>query len=182
MDTRLPAEQRERVDKCFDGEGGIKVFFDLVTTLIWKNKAAAKCLETADTRHVIPEKELNDSQLTLETVALLGLEIPNGGLLQFFWNHPMWAERAPTSLRSIALPSLAECFERCTAELFVRFGTYSEYRKRDSLKAYSECAAEFSFDEFDNAFYDQEEEVYAKTIEFVLHHLDDFVAQDPGLA
>jgi hypothetical protein len=82
----------------------------------------------------------------------------------------------------VGLPALAERFERCTAELVVRFGTFSEFRKRGSLQAYAECASEFSFDEFDFAFSDIEEEIYSKTIEFISRRLDDFVAQTPGLA
>src|SRR5262249_10223292 len=103
------------------------------------------------------------------------LEVPNGGLLQFFWNRPEWVDQVPASLRLIGLSTLANVFEHSTAELFSRVGSYVEFRKRGSLQAYSECAKEFSFDEFDSAFYDQEEHVYAKTIEFVSEHLGDFV-------
>lgn len=179
MDTRLPAGQSECVRSCFHKKEEIEKFYALVETLLWKNETAAKCLDAAKTRRAIPEGELNDSQLAIETIALLSLEVPNGGLLQFFWNRPEWVERASMSLRSIGLPALAECFERCTAELVDRFGTFSDYRKRDSLRAYAECAGEFTFDEFDSAFWNIEEDVYTKAIEFVSHRLDDFVVQTP---
>jgi Domain of unknown function (DUF4375) len=136
----------------------------------------AKCLDAAIAGGIVPENELNDAQLTLETIALICLEVPNGGLLQFFWNRPAWTARVPESLSSVGLPALAEAFERSTAELISRVGTYSEFRKRDSLQAYSECVSEFNFDEFDSAYYDQEEEVYAKAIEYVSQRLGDFVA------
>jgi hypothetical protein len=134
---------------------------------------------TRSARSILTERKessANDSQLTLETVALLDLEVPNGGLLQFYWNRPEWVDRVPASLRSIGLPALADVFERSTAELISRVGTYSEFRKGDSLQAYSECASEFSFDEFDSAYYDHREQVYAKTLEFVSQNLGDFVA------
>ncbi len=135
-----------------------------------------KCLDEAITGGIVPENALNEAQLTLETIALISLEVPNGGLLPFFWNRPAWTERVPESLRSVGLPALAESFDRSTAELISQVGTYSEFRNKDSLQAYSECASEFSFDEFDSAYYDHEEEVYAKTIEYVSLRLGDFVA------
>jgi hypothetical protein len=148
----------------------------LVEKLIWRNDAAASRLDAAIAQGTIPEGQLNDSQLTLETVALLDLEVPNGGLLQFFWNRPQWVDRVPASLRSIGLLALADAFERSTAELISRVGTYKEFRKRDSLQAYSECASEFSFDEFDSAYYHQGEQVFAKTLEFISKHMRDFVS------
>ncbi|MCI0743411.1 MAG: DMP19 family protein [Gemmataceae bacterium] len=177
METRLPATELEAVRSCFYRKQLIDSFYALAEKLLWRNEAAAKCLDAAIARGIIvPEDELNGSQLTLETIALLSLEVPNGGLLQFFWNRPAWIERVPESLRSVGLPALADAFERSTAELISRVGPYSEFRKRDSLQAYSECASEFSFDEFDSAYYDHEEQVYAKTIEFVSQRLGDFVA------
>ena len=175
METRLPATELEAVRSCFHRKELIDSFYALTEKLLWRNDPVAKCLDAAIAGGIVPE-ELNDSQLTLETVALLSLEVPNGGLLQFFWNRPAWVERVPASLRLIGLPVLADVFDSSTGELFSRVGTYSEFRKRDSLQAYSECAGEFSFDEFDSAYYDHEEQVYAKTIEFVSQHLGDFVA------
>jgi hypothetical protein len=176
MDTRLPAHEIDAVRRCFEHKRPDERFYALSETLLWRNEAVATRLDAAIAREMVPEDELNDSQLTLETVALLDLEVPNGGLLQFFWNRPAWADRVPVSLRSIGLPALADAFERSTVELISRVGTYSEFRKRDSLQAYSECASEFSFDEFDSAYHEHGEQVYAKTIEFVLQHLGDFVA------
>jgi Domain of unknown function (DUF4375) len=176
METRLPATELEAVRSCFHRKQLIDRFYALTEKLLWRNEAVAKCLDATIAGGIVPEDELNDGQLTLETIALLSLEVPNGGLLQFFWNRPAWVDRVPASLRSIGLPTLAEAFERSTAELISRVGTYSEFRKRDSLQAYSECAGEFSFDEFDSAYHEHEEQIYAKTIEFVSQHLGDFVA------
>ena len=53
---------------------------------------------------------------------------------------------------------------------------HSEFRKRGSLQAFSEYAREFSFAEFDSAFCEHEEQVYAKTIAFISQHMGDFVA------
>ena len=175
METRLPATELEAVRGCFHRKELIDSFYALAEKLLWRNEVVAKCLEAAIAGGMIPEG-LNESQLTLETLAVLSLEVPNGGLLQFFWNRPAWVDRVPASLRSVGLLALADVFDRSTAELISQFGTYSEFRKRDSLQAYSECASEFSFDEFDSAYYDQEEEVYAKTIEYVSAHVGDFVA------
>jgi hypothetical protein len=176
MDTRLPAHEIDAVRRCFERKHSDGRFYALAETLLWRNKGVANRLDTAIARGVVPEDELNQSQLTLETVALLDLEVPNGGLLQFFWNRPAWADRVAVSLRSVGLPALADAFERATAELMSRVGTYSEFRKRDSLQAYSECASEFSFEEFDSAYLEHGQQVYAKTIEFVSQHLGDFVA------
>jgi hypothetical protein len=175
METRLPSTELDAVRQCFHREHLDESFYALVEKLLWRNEAVASCLDAGIAQGTIPEDELNDSQLTLETVALLDLEVPNGGLLQFFWNRPPWIDRVSASLRSIGLPALADAFERSTAELVSRVGTYSEFRKRDSLQAYSECASEFSFDDFDSAYYDHGEQVYAKTLEFVSLHLGDFV-------
>jgi hypothetical protein len=176
METRLPITELEAVRNCFHRKHLDESFYALVEMLLWRNEAVASRLDAGINRGIIPEDELNDSQLTLETVALLDLEVPNGGLLQFFWNRSAWADRVPASLRSIGMPALADAFERCTAELISRVGSYSEFRKRNSLQAYSECASEFSFDEFDSAYHDRGEEVYAKAIEFVSQRLGDFVA------
>jgi hypothetical protein len=176
METRLPATELAAVRGCFHHKHLIDSFYALAEKLLWRNQAVASRLDAGIAQGVVPEDELNNSQLTLETIALLSLEVPNGGLLQFFWNRPAWVDRVPASLRSIGLPALADAFERSTAELISRIGSYSEFRKRDSLQAYSKCASEFSFDEFDSAYFDQEEQVYAKTIEFVSQHLGDFVA------
>lgn len=175
METRLPATEVHAVRCCFHRKQLIDSFYALVEKLLWRNEVAAKCLDAAIAGEKLPE-ELNESQLTLETVALLSLEVPNGGLLQFFWNRPAWVERVPASHRSVGLPALANAFDRSTAALIARIGTYSEYRKRGSLQAYSDCASEFSFDEFDSAYDDHEQDVYAKTIEFVSQRLGDYVA------
>ena len=177
-DTRLPARQIDLVRKCFEREHPDERFYALAETLLWRNESVASRLDAANTRGVVPENDLNDSQLTLETVALLDLEVPNGGLLQFFWNRPAWADRVPVSLRSIGLPGLADAFERSTAKLISRVGTYSEFRQRDSLQAYSECANEFSFEEFDSEYFQYAKQVYAQTIEFVSQHLSDFLVFD----
>jgi len=179
MDTRLPAREIDSVRRCFEHTHLDEQFYALAKTLLWRNEAVASRLEAAIARGVVPEVELHESQLTLETVALLDLEVPNGGLLQFLWNRPAWADWVPVSLRSIGLPALAKAFEHSMAEFISRFGTYSEFRKKDSLRAYSECASEFSFEEFDSAYFEYGEQVYAKTIAFVSQSLGDFVA---GLA
>ncbi len=176
METRLPTTELDAVRQCFHRKHLDESFYALVEKLLWRNEAVASCLDAGIAQGTIPEGELNNSQLTLETVALLDLEVPNGGLLQFFWNRPAWVDRVPVSLQSIGLPALADAFERSTAKLSSQVGTYSEFRKRDSLQAYSECASEFSFDEFDSAYSDCGEQVYAKTIDFVSAHLGDFVA------
>jgi hypothetical protein len=175
METRLPTTELDAVRNCFHRNRLDESFYALVEMLLWRNEAVASRLDAGINRGIIPEDELNGSQLTLETVALLDLEVRNGGLLQFFWNRFAWGDRVPASLRSIGLPALADAFERSTAELISRVGTYSEFRKRNSLQAYSECASEFSFDEFDSAYYDHGEQVYAKAIEFVSQRLGDFV-------
>jgi hypothetical protein len=175
METRLPANKMDAVLRCFERKHADERFYALAETLLWRNDAVARSLDAAIAGGLVPEDELNDSQLTLETVALLDLEVPNGGLLQFFWNRPAWADRVPASLRSIGLPALADAFERSTAELISRVGAYAQFRKRDSLRAYSECASGFSFDEFDSSYCEHGEQVYAKTIEFVSQHLGDFV-------
>lgn len=175
METRLPAAKMDAVRLCFEHKHPDERFYALAETLLWRNEVVAGILEAVIARGMLTEGELNDSQLALETLALLDLEVPNGGLLQFFWNRPAWVDRVPTSLRLIGLPVLANAFERSTAELISRVGTYSEFRKRDSLKAYAECAREFSFDVFDSAYHDHGERVYDKTVEFVSQHLADFV-------
>ena len=43
----------------------------------------------------------NESQLAFAAVVMLDLEVPNGGLLQFFWNRPGWVDRVAASLRKI---------------------------------------------------------------------------------
>jgi hypothetical protein len=176
METRLPNSELDAVCSCFNRRHLDESFYALAEKLLWRNEAVASHLDAGIAQGIIPENELNDSQLLLETIALLDLEVPNGGLLQFFWNRAVWADRVPASLRAIGLPGLADAFERSTAELIARVGTYSEFRKRDSLAAYSECASEFSFDEFDSAYCDHAEQVYEKTIQFVSQHLVDFVA------
>jgi hypothetical protein len=176
METRLPATELDAVRSCFHRKHLDESFYALAEKLLWRNEAVASRLDAGRAQGTVPEEELNDSQLTLQTIALLDLEVPNGGLLQFFWNRPAWVDRVPVSLRSIGLPALADAFERSTVELFSRAGKYSEFRKRDSLQAYSECASEFTFDEFDSAYHDHGEQVYAKTIEFVSQHMRDFVA------
>jgi hypothetical protein len=122
-----------------------------------------------------PSGEPNASQAVLATIAMLDLQVSNGGLLQFFWNCPGWVDHVPESFRAMGLPTLGDAFERSTAELVARIGTYSEFRKRNSLQAYSECAGEFNFEEFDSAFYRHKDQVYAKSIAFVAEHLADFV-------
>jgi len=176
MDTRLPANKMAAVRQCFEHEHSYKRFYALAETLLWRNEAVARSLKAAITSGEIPVGELNDSQLTLETIALLDLEVPNGGLLQFFWNRPAWVDRVPGPLRTIGLTTLAVVFEVHTEALVSRFGTYAEYRKRDTLQAYSECASEFNFDGFDSAYHTFGEMVHARTIEFVSEHLGDFVA------
>jgi hypothetical protein len=176
METRLPAHEMDAVRRCFERKHPDERVYALAETLLWRNEAVARSLDAAIARGMIPQDELNDSQLTLETVALLDLEVPNGGLLQFFWNRPAWADHVPVSLRSIGLPALAVAFESSTADLISRVGTYSEFRKRGSLQAYSDCASEFSFDEFDSAYHEHGDQVYAKTIEFVSQRLGDFIA------
>jgi Domain of unknown function (DUF4375) len=177
LDTRLSAHEVDAVQHCFEREHPDERFYALAETLLWRNEAVASRLEAANAHGIVPKGELNHSQLTLETVALLDLEVPNGGLLQFFWNHAAWADLVPESLRSIGLPALADAFERATAELIARVGTYTKFRKKDSLQAYSECASEFSFDEFDSAYHQHAKQVYAKAIDFVSQHLSDFVSE-----
>ena len=92
METRLPAHEMDAVRRCFEHKRPDERFYALSETLLWRNEAVATRLDAAIAREMVPEDELNDSQLTLETVALLDLEVPNGGLLQFFWNRPAWAD------------------------------------------------------------------------------------------
>jgi hypothetical protein len=92
MDTRLPAHEIDTVRRWFECKHADERFYALAETLLWRNDAAANRLNVASAHGMVPEDELNDSQLTLETVALLDLEVPNGGLLQFFWNRPAWAD------------------------------------------------------------------------------------------
>jgi hypothetical protein len=175
METRLPSTESDAVRDCFRRKHLDSRFYALVEMLLWQNAAVASRLDACITQGIVPENELNNSQLTLETIALLDLEVPNGGLLQFFWNRPEWSERVPGSLRSIGLPVLADVFDESTADLIKQFGTYSEFRKRDSLQAFSECANEFCFEEFDTAYHTHEDKLYAKAIEFVSEHLGDFI-------
>jgi len=62
------------------------------------------------------------------------------------------------------------------SDLIAQIGSFAEFRKRDSLEAYSECAGEFSFDEFDSALFEKEDELQSNCIAFVSKHLADFVA------
>src|SRR6476620_9676282 len=112
METRFPANAMDTVRQCFERKHPDERFFALAESLLWRNEVVAGILDAAIARGILPEDELNESQLTLETVALFDLEVPNGGLLQFFWNRPSWADRVPASLRLIGLSGLAGAFER----------------------------------------------------------------------
>jgi hypothetical protein len=82
-----------------------------------------------------PTDEPNNCQKTLATIALLDVEVPNGGLLQFFWNCPGWVDEVSPALRNLGLSTLADVYERSIADLVAEFGTYSEFRKRGTLEA-----------------------------------------------
>ncbi|HEX4071634.1 MAG TPA: DUF4375 domain-containing protein [Planctomycetaceae bacterium] len=171
METRLPTSATEAVQRCFEHAHPDERFYALVECLLWRNEAVRTHLDMREG----PSEGPNASQVALAATARLDLQVPNGGLLQFFWNCPGWVDHVSESLRVMDLPALVDTFERSTAELVARIGTYSEFRKRNSLQAYSECAGEFNFEEFDSAFYRHTDQMYANSIAFVSEHLADFV-------
>jgi hypothetical protein len=171
METRLPATQLDAVQRCFRRKHADDQFYDLAETLLWKNQAVAALLDEFRG----PAEGVNDSQRAFAAVAIVDLEVPNGGLLQFFWNCPGWVDEVPAALRAMELPSLADVFERSTAELITRMERFSEFRKKDSLEAFSDCAGEFDFKEFDSAYFDLGKQVHANAIAFVSQHLPDFI-------
>lgn len=172
METRLPATEREAVQQCFRHKYADEQFYELAETLLWRNQAVVNLLDRINGF----AEGLNTSQRTFATVAALDLQVPNGGLLQFFWNCPGWVDDVPVSLRTVGLLTLADVFERSSTELMAHMGTYSEFRKCESMQSYSECASRFTFDEFDAAYYAHKDEVYLKGTAFVAQHLSDFVA------
>ena len=60
-------------------------------------------------------------------------------------------------------------------DMIAQMATFSEFRKRDSLEAYTECAREFHFDDFDSEFNEHEPELYTNAVAFVSQRLADFV-------
>jgi len=172
MDTRLPAHFIEDVRGCLHCKHVVVQFYGLAETLLWRNEAVAELL---DSFHG-PADCLNESQVAFAAVVTLSLEVPNGGLLQFFWNGPGWVDRVAPSPRNIGLPGLADSFERSTADMIAEMETFSEFRKKDSLEAYEECAEEFHFDDFDSEFMEHESELYTHAVEFVSQRLADFVS------
>lgn len=171
METRLPKSEISVVHRALQRKYAFDQFVDLADALLWRNQAVA---DQFDARNG-PTERPNQSQVALATVALLYMESSNGGLLQFVWNRPGWLNHVSPSLRSVGLPALADLFERSISDLIAQIGPFAEFRKRDSLDAYSECAGEFEFDEFDSTFLEKEEEVQAKCVAFVSEHLADFV-------
>ena len=172
MDTRLLAHGIENVRGCLQCKHVVEQFYGLAETLLWRNEAVA---ERLDSFHG-PADDLNESQVAFAAVVTLSLEVPNGGLLQFFWNRPGWVDQVAPSLRNIGLPKLADSFERLTTDMIAQMATFSEFRKRDSLEAYEECAEEFHFDDFDSEFMEHESELYTNAVEFVSQRLADFVS------
>ncbi len=172
MDIRLPAHQIDAVRRCFTHQHMDEQFYALVETLLWRNEAISQ--------HVIgrgpPGTGPNTNQLTLATLAYLDLDVSNGGLTQFFWNHGGWLDHVVPSLQAVGLGGLARAFDRATADLLAEVGTFIEFQKQGTLEAYAECASAFDFGEFDSAFWRQGKEVYAKGVVFVSEHLTDFVA------
>lgn len=186
MDTRLPAKKIATVKRCFEHKHADERFYALADELLWKNAAAVKFLESDRALMVsIQPPDLGSffslpmdfyiSQLAFGTLVNLDIQVPNGGLLQFFWNCPRLVDHTPGALRLMDLTELAEAFERSTAGLMAQIGTYSEFRIRNSLEAYSQCAGEFSFEDFDSAYFKCGEQVYAKTTEYISDHLAEFV-------
>jgi Domain of unknown function (DUF4375) len=159
----------DAVRRCFSHKHADEQFYALAETLLWKNQKLSLLITNG------PSDWINESQRVFATVAKLDLQVPNGGLMQFFWNCPEWVDDVPTSLRSIDMRELASVFERSTAELVAQIGTYSAFRKKDSLEAFSECASKFDFGEFDSAYFHYGDQVYAKSIAFVSEHLADYV-------
>jgi hypothetical protein len=170
METRLPAHKMDEVHRCLQRKHVDEQFYGLAETLLWRNEHVAELLDSFRG----PADGPNESQLTFAAVAMLDLEVPNGGLLQFFWNRPGWVDRVASSLQNIGSTELADSFEQSTAEMTAQMGTFSEFRNRDSLEAFSECAQKFHFDEFDSEYIDQEPQLHAKAVAFVSQRLGDF--------
>ena len=159
------------VHRCFEYELLYEQFSALANTLLCRNDALSGHLNWIEG----PTEEPSDGQLTLAAIALLDLEVPNSGLLQFFWNCPGWVDEAPLSLRTLGFQSLADVLEHSIEDLVSDFGTYTVFRKRNTLEAYSECAAVYSFAEFDSAYYSQSEQIHTAAIAFVRGRMADFV-------
>jgi hypothetical protein len=118
---------------------------------------------------------VNASQRAFAALAILDMEISNGGLSQFLWNCPGWVDVVPTALQQVSLIELATAFERAVGDLVARIGEYTEYRKRDSLEAYVDAVSEFSFDEFDSMYDELAEEIRKRSVAFVSQDLVKFV-------
>lgn len=180
MDTRLAADMFN-ADKLLDRRRSpCEQFYKLVETLLWRNQAVAGLIEQND-RANFPFEGLTDEQRVLETIAKLDLNVANGGLDQFFWNCPIWADQIADSLRKIGLVSLAESFERSFVEWVAQIGPFIEFRKRDSLQAFSDCAGEFNFGNFDSEYWQNEEELYSKSVAYVMDHLEGFIAPQTAI-
>ena len=172
MDTRRSFLLRWTVRRCFKRRQLFDQFYGLAEVLLWRNHAFMELTDPS----MGPYEGPFESQVAFATIAGLDLQVSNGGLLQYFWNCPGWVDYASDALRAIDLPALADCFDNSLAEMVSRIPEYRKFQERGSLQAFSDCAREFSFNEFDSAYYKHKDQVYANTVAFVARNLSEFIA------
>ena len=171
METRLSPNLFNADDLFKLARSPCEQFYKLAEVLLWRNEAAAGLIEQIDKANS-PIERLTNEQRVLETIAKIDLNVANGGVGQFFWNCPIWVEHVARSLRSIGMTSLADGFERTFGDILARIGDFVEFRKRNS---YSEFAGEIEFDDFAFEYRARQQEVYSKSVAYVMDHLEGFI-------
>lgn len=175
IDTRLPSSQMEAFQKCLNKKVLMDRFYEVCAILLWSNEPLAQELHHWSNGEEIHEDRLNPSQKTLATIALLEMEVANGGLLQFLWNHPSLIKETPKTFHRLDLKPLEEAYSQAITKFDANFKTFVQHKKQDSLEAYSECASELDFDEFESVFFAQQDQLYTIALEFVTQNLHHFV-------
>lgn len=172
METRLPSSEIGSVHRALRRKEVWEQFYALADVLLWRNEAVSDLLDPTNG----PTEQPNICQIAFATLAMLDMQVMNGGLLQFIGNCPGWLDHVPPSLRSVGFPMLANLFEHSMSDMIGQIDAFAEFRKRHSLEDYAECAGEFNFREFESAYFRQEGDIQVKSVAFVSERLSDFVA------
>jgi hypothetical protein len=95
---------------------------------------------------------LPESGQALYIVAILDMEILNGGLVQFFANYgSAYALRTPDALRTIGLDEIAAAYESCLSTHQIVPDDLTAF-KTDSIEAFGALYETYPLDDFDEHY------------------------------
>lgn len=117
-------------------------FGELVTALIEQNPH-------------MTQAEPPDSQAhrAIAAIALLNIEVQNGGLIQFFWNRPQWAEHVSPALRLVGADALADQYDKAVEQLAEGIDGFVRHRERGDVDDFAAAARDQDLEWFDRLYF-----------------------------